>query len=111
MLNKGMSNYLSYMKSKLWSSFSNLSLILLIGPKNILLTYLRTYLFTYLITYLLIYFLIYSMEQIPSLEASWLSVSQEIPHILRNPNVHYRVHKWPPPVPIQSISSCPWLTL
>jgi len=40
------------------------------------------------------------MEQSPFWEANRFAVSQEIPRILWNPNVHYRIHKWPPPVPI-----------
>jgi len=46
--------------------------------------------------------LTYSVEQSLSLEAYWFSVSQEIPHILRNPKVHYGIHKCPAPVPILS---------
>ena len=39
------------------------------------------------------------MVQSPSWEANWFAASQEIPRISRNPKVHYRTHKRPPPVP------------
>ena len=38
------------------------------------------------------------MVRSPSWEANWFAVSQEIPRISRNPKVHYRTHKRPPPV-------------
>ena len=42
----------------------------------------------------------YSIVQSPSWKANWFAASQEIPRISRNPKVHYRTHKRPPPVPI-----------
>ena len=42
----------------------------------------------------------YSTVQSPSWEANWFAGSQEIPRISRNPKVHYRTHKCPPPVSI-----------
>ena len=65
-----------------------------------LLTYLLTYLPTYVLTYLLTYLLTYSTVQSPSWEANWFAASQENPRISRNPKVHYRTHKRPPPVSI-----------
>ena len=38
-----------------------------------------------------------SMVQSPSWEANWFAASQEFPRISRNPKVHYRTHKRPPP--------------
>jgi len=40
------------------------------------------------------------MVQNPSWKANWFAASQEIPRISRNPKVHYRTHKRPPPVSI-----------
>jgi len=47
-----------------------------------------------------IYLLTYSMVQSPSWAANWFAASQEIPRISRNPKVHYRTHKRPPPVSV-----------
>ena len=46
-----------------------------------------------------IYLFTHSTVQIPW-AANWFEASQEIPRISRNPKVHYRTHKRPPPVSI-----------
>jgi hypothetical protein len=42
------------------------------------------------------------MEQSPSWEANRFSRSQEMPCILWNPKIGYRIYKNPPPVPLLS---------
>jgi hypothetical protein len=48
------------------------------------------------------YLLTHSMQHSPSWEANQFAATQEIPHILWNPKVHYHIHKCPPPVSILS---------
>ena len=51
-------------------------------------------------SHLLTYLLTYSMVQSPSTQSNCFAASQEIPRVSRNPKVHYRTHKLPPPVSI-----------
>ena len=64
--------------------------------------YLALYLLIHLLTYSLTHSLAHSMQHSPSWEANRFSTSQEIPHNLCNPKVHYRIFKSPPSLPIMS---------
>ena len=48
----------------------------------------------------LCYLLTHSTVQSPYWKANRFAASQEIPRISRNPKIHYRTHKRPPPVSI-----------
>jgi hypothetical protein len=50
----------------------------------------------------------YSTEQSPYWESNQFSASQEIPHILCNPKVHCRIHKWPLIMDIRIFNSLPF---
>ena len=82
--------YCGFVKYSIWPKIDSLKIL------RSSLTYLLSYLLTYLPTYLLTY----SRVQSPSWELNWFAASQEIPRISRNPKVHYRTHKRPPPVSI-----------
>jgi hypothetical protein len=56
--------------------------------------------FTFFNTYVRNSLLTKATEQSPYWEANQFSPSQEIPRILGNPKVNYRIHKCPPPVPV-----------
>ena len=61
---------------------------------------LEHYLLQIACIYLNVSILTYSMQRNTSWEANRFTASQELPRILRNPKVHYRILKCLPPVPI-----------
>ena len=87
-----------FSKFGIWVFFENLVKIQCMYVYTCLCMYVCMYIYMYVCVCM--YLLTYSMVQSPSWAADWLAASQEIPRISRNPKVHYRTHKRPPPVPI-----------